>query len=150
MMKMDKRLTAILDEKIDNVEDLNAKYQLVKELNSYFSNKVNQLQSEIDIHKKNVTNVNRGTVNNVNRGTVNNVNQIGNDFYETYVWFSHLRTHSDGNACQPLTQIFLPNQKKIKLKDRRFRINQRQYEKVCIQCNQDEDRYKKVTRSSYS
>ena len=143
MMKMDKRLTAILDEKIDNVEDLNAKYQLVKELNSYFSNKVNQLQSEIDIHKKNVTNV--------NRGTVNNVNQIGNDFYETYVWFSHLRTHSDGNACQPLTQIFLPNQKKIKLKDRRFRINQRQYEKVCIQCNQDEDRYnKKVTRSSYS
>ena len=76
--------------------------------------------------------------------------QIGNDFYETYVWFSHLRTHSDGNACQPLTQIFLPNQKKIKLKDRRFKINQRQYEKVCIQCNQDEDRYKKVTRSSYS
>ena len=142
MMKMDKRLTAILDEKIDNVEDLNAKYQLVKELNSYFSNKVNQLQSEIDIHKKNVTNV--------NRGTVNNVNQIGNDFYETYVWFSHLRTHSDGNACQPLTQIFLPKQKRIKLKDRRFKINQHQYEKVCIQCNQDEDKYKKVTRSSYS
>ena len=118
---MDNRLTAILDEKIDNVEDLNAKYQLVKELNSYFSNN----------HKK-------------------VLKQIGNDFYETYVWFSHLRTHSDGNACQPLTQIFLPNQKKIKLKDRRFKINQRQYKKVCIQCNQDEDKYKKVTRSSYS
>ena len=38
MMKMDKRLTAILDEKIDNVEDLQAKYQLVKELNSCFKN----------------------------------------------------------------------------------------------------------------
>ena len=59
-------------------------------------------------------------------------------------------THSDGNACQPLVQIFLPNQKKIKLKNRRFKINQRQYDKTCKQCNQDEDKYKKVTRSSYS
>ena len=120
MMKTDNPLTAILDEEIDNIEDLNAKHQLVKELNSYFSNN----------HKK-------------------VLKQIGNEFYETYVWFSHLRTHSDGNACQPLTQIFLPNQKKIKLKDRRFKINQRQYEKVCIQCNQDEDKYKIATRSLF-
>ena len=74
----------------------------------------------------------------------------GDEYNETLIWFSHLRTHSDGNACQPLKQIFLPNQKKIKKKDRRFKINKRQYEKVCIQCNQDEDKYKKVTRSSYS
>ena len=59
-------------------------------------------------------------------------------------------THSDGNACQPLTQIFLPNQEKIKKKDRRFNINKRQYEKVCIQCNQDEDKYTEVVGSSYS
>ena len=57
MMKTDNRLTAILDEEIDNVEDLNAKYQLVKELNSYFSNKVNQLQSQMDIHQKNNNNL---------------------------------------------------------------------------------------------
>ena len=61
MMKTDNLLTAMLDEELDNVEDLNAKYQLVKELNSYFSNKVNQLQSQMDIHQKNVNNVNRQT-----------------------------------------------------------------------------------------
>ena len=80
MMKTDNPLTAILDEEIDNVEDLNAKYQLVKELNSYFSNKANQIRSEMDMHKKNVNNVNRQinnviknvnkNVNNVNRGTI--------------------------------------------------------------------------------
>ena len=37
-MKTDNLLTAILDEKIDNDEDLHAKYQLVKELNSCFKN----------------------------------------------------------------------------------------------------------------
>ena len=37
-MKTDNLLTSILDEKIDNVEDLQAKYQLVKELNSCFKN----------------------------------------------------------------------------------------------------------------
>ena len=52
MMKTDNLLTAMLDEELDNVEDLNAKYQLVKELNSYFSNKANQLQSQMDIHQK--------------------------------------------------------------------------------------------------
>ena len=61
------------------------------------------------------------------------LNQIGDEYFETFVWFSHLRTHSDGNACQPLTQIFLPTQKKTKKKDRKLKINQRQYEKVCIQ-----------------
>ena len=61
MMKTDNPLTAILDEEIDNIEDLNAKHQLVKELNSYFSNKANQLQ--MDIHQKNVNNVNCQTVN---------------------------------------------------------------------------------------
>ena len=63
MMKTDNPLTAILDEEIDNIEDLNAKHQLVKELNSYFSNKANQLQSQMDIHQKNVNNVNCQTVN---------------------------------------------------------------------------------------
>ena len=74
----------------------------------------------------------------------------GDEYNETLIWFSHLRTHSDGNACQPLKQIFLPNQKKIKKKDRRFKINKRQYEKVCIQCNQDEDKYTEAASSSYS
>ena len=55
MMKTDNLLTAMLDKELDNVEDLNAKYQLVKELNSYFSNKANQLQSQM------VNNVNRQT-----------------------------------------------------------------------------------------
>ena len=63
MMKTDNPLTAILDEEIDNIEDLDAKHQLVKELNSYFSNKANQLQSQMDIHQKNVNNVNCQTVN---------------------------------------------------------------------------------------
>ena len=74
----------------------------------------------------------------------------GEEYNETLIWFSHLRTHSDGNACQPLKQIFLPNQKKIKKKDRKFKINKRQYEKVCIQCNQDEDKYTEAASSSYS
>ena len=35
-------------------------------------------------------------------------------------------THSDGNACQPLTQIFLPNQEKIKKKEGRRKKSQRE------------------------
>ena len=64
MMKTDNLLKAILDKEIDNIEDLNAKHQLVKELNSYFSDKANQLQSQMDIHKKNVNNVNVFDFNN--------------------------------------------------------------------------------------
>ena len=68
---MDNPLSAILDEEIDSIEDHDTKYQFVKELNSYTSKKLNQLQSHIHTHQKNVT---RQNVKNVTRQKVNNAN----------------------------------------------------------------------------
>ena len=70
-MKSDNLLTDLLDEATDSIDDSGAKYQFVKELNSYTSKKLNQLQSQIHTHQKNVT---RENVKNVTRQKVNNAN----------------------------------------------------------------------------
>ncbi len=65
------------DEEIDSIEDRDAEYQFVKELNSYTSKKLNQLKSQIHTHQKNVT---RENVKNVTRQNVNNANHNNNMF----------------------------------------------------------------------
>ena len=79
------------------------------------------------------------------------IKKYKNQYYETYVWFQNLRTHSDGNACQPMRIIYVSDRnKKYAKKNKPFKVDERQYSKVCIMCNLDEEKYINAGKKSYT